>query len=140
MLEQIGLADVVLDCSDNFPTRLLVNRCCVHTATPLVSGAAIRMEGQIATYLPAEPASPCYQCLYGPDYEQADTCAAEGVVAPLVGVLGSLQAMQAVLVLTGSTKDLLGKLLLFDAASMDWRTLNVSRDPGCSVCGGRPSA
>ena len=137
LLEQVRQADVVLDCSDNYPTRLLVNRCCVQTVTPLVSAAAIRMEGQIATYLPAEPDSPCYQCLYGPDYEQAETCAAEGVVAPLVGVLGSLQAMQAILVLTGLTAQLVGKLLLFDAAGMDWRAVKVRRDPGCSVCAER---
>lgn len=134
MREQVGLADVVLDCSDNYPTRLLINRACVEQQTPLVSGAVIRMEGQIATYLPGVADSPCYQCLYGPEYEEAESCAAEGVIAPLVGVVGSLQAMQAMLVLLGLADHLAGKLLLVDALQMDCRTVRVRRDPGCAVC------
>ncbi len=134
LLGQIKLADVVLDCSDNYPTRLSVNKACFTTMTPLVSGAVIRMEGQVATYLPAHPDSPCYQCLYGPEYAQAETCDAEGVFAPLVGVIGSLQATQALLVILGLTDDLVGKLLLVDGLHMDQRTLKVRKDPGCAVC------
>lgn len=134
LLDQVNLADVVLDCSDNYPTRMAVNRACVSTKTALVSGAVIRMEGQIATYLPAHPESPCYQCLYGADFEQAETCAAEGVIAPLVGVIGSLQAMQALLVLLGLTEDLVGKLLLVDGLHMQLRTLKVPRDRECAAC------
>lgn len=136
LLAQIKQSDVVLDCSDNYPTRMAVNKASVATLTPLVSGAVIRMEGQVATYLPAHPDSPCYQCLYGPDYQQAETCAAEGVIAPLVGVIGSLQAMQALLVLLGLTDDLVGKLLLVDGLHMEHRTLRVRKDPACKGCGG----
>lgn len=134
LFDQVSQANVVLDCSDNYPTRLTVNRVCVRTKTPLVSGAVIRMEGQVATYLPGRLDSPCYQCLYGPEFEQAESCAAEGVIAPLVGVIGSLQAMQAVLVLLGQTEDLAGKLLLVDGLHMQLRTLKIPRDPGCSAC------
>lgn len=134
LLDQISQADVVLDCSDNYPTRLAVNKVCVNTRTPLVSGAVIRMEGQVATYLPDHVDSPCYQCLYGPEFEQAETCAAEGVIAPLVGVIGSLQAMQAVLVLLDLTEGLVGKLLLVDGLHMEQRTIKIPRDPGCAVC------
>jgi adenylyltransferase/sulfurtransferase len=136
LLAQIKQSDVVLDCSDNYPTRMAVNKASVATLTPLVSGAVIRMEGQVATYFPAHPDSPCYQCLYGPDYEQAETCAAEGVIAPLVGVIGSLQAMQALLVLLGLTDDLVGKLLIVDGLHMEHRALRVRKDPACKGCGG----
>lgn len=135
LAEQVSLAGVVLDCSDNFPTRFAINRCCVATGTPLVSGAAIRMEGQVATFLPAQQDSPCYQCLYSGELEQAATCEEEGVVAPLVGIIGSLQAMQAMLVLAGLGDSLPGKLLLLDAHGMEWRTVRLSKDPACPVCG-----
>jgi adenylyltransferase/sulfurtransferase len=134
LLEQINLADVVLDCSDNYPTRMAVNKASIATLTPLVSGAVIRMEGQVVTYLPAQSDSPCYQCLYGPDFEQAETCDAEGVIAPLVGVIGSLQAMQALLVVLGLTDGLIGKLILVDGLNMEHRTLKVRKDPACKAC------
>ena len=132
--EQVKLADVVLDCCDNFPTRFAVNRACVATGTPLVSGAAIRLEGQIATYMPALEKSPCYQCLYKSDMEHAATCSEEGVAAPVVGIIGSMQAMQAMLVLTGQVDGLVGKLLLFDALAMDWRSVQLPQDPSCPIC------
>jgi molybdopterin/thiamine biosynthesis adenylyltransferase len=138
LAEQVKLADVVLDCSDNFPTRFAINRCCVATGTPLVSGAAIRMEGQVATFLPAQAHSPCYQCLYSGELEQAATCAEEGVVAPLVGIIGSMQAMQAMLVLTGLEEALPGRLLLLDAHGMEWRAVGLTRDPACPACSQRP--
>lgn len=130
---RITQADVVLDCSDNFQTRFAINRECVAAGTPLVSGAAIRMEGQIISFIPGVD-GPCYQCLYQADLENAETCAMEGVLAPLVGVIGSLQAMQAMMILTGMEKALTGKLILVDGERMDWRTVKVPRDPACPVC------
>ncbi len=137
LADQVAAADVVLDCCDNFATRFALNRACVAAGTSLVSGAAIRMEGQVATFLP-EAASPCYECIYPGGLEHEETCAMEGVLAPLVGVIGSLQAMQAVLVLTGAGRAaLLGRLLLFDGASMSWRAVKVPPAPGCPTCAAR---
>jgi len=129
----ISAADVVLDCSDNFQTRFAINRECVAAGTPLVSGAAIRMEGQIISFIPGAD-GPCYQCLYQDDLENEETCAMEGVLAPLVGVIGSLQAMQAMMILTDMQQALVGKLILVDGERMDWRTVKVPRDPACPVC------
>ncbi len=130
----VAKADVVLDCSDNFATRFMINRASVKTGTPLVSGAAIRMEGQIATYIPGS-GGPCYQCLYKEQFENTQTCAMEGVLSPVVGVIGTMQALQAILVLVGETKDLIGKLLLFDAYIMEWRSIHIKKNPYCKVCG-----
>jgi len=129
---EIDAADLVLDCSDNFATRFALNRACVSRATPLVSGAAIRREGQIITFLPGR--GPCYQCLYPVGLEREESCAMEGVLAPVVGVVGSLQALQGVQVLAGNGDGLAGKLLLFDAGSMEWRSVRVPQDPACPVC------
>lgn len=127
--------DIVLDCTDNFPTRFEVNRYCVETATPLVSGAAIRLEGQIMNYQPGIR-SPCYQCLYTKIYENAETCEMEGVLGPVVGVIGTMQALQTLLILTGQGEPLIGKLLLLDAVSMEWQGVTLPRNPACPVCGG----
>ena len=127
--------DIVLDCTDNFPTRFEVNRYCVETATPLVSGAAIRLEGQIMNYQPGIQ-GPCYQCLYTKVYENAETCEMEGVLGPVVGVIGTMQALQTLLILTGQGEPLIGKLLLLDAASMEWQGVTLPRNPACPVCGG----
>ena len=127
--------DIVLDCTDNFPTRFEVNRYCVETETPLVSGAAIRLEGQIMNYQPGIR-SPCYQCLYTKIYENAETCEMEGVLGPVVGVIGTMQALQTLLILTGQGEPLIGKLLLLDAASMEWQGVTLPRNPACPVCGG----
>ncbi len=126
--------DIVLDCTDNFPTRFEVNRYCVETATPLVSGAAIRLEGQIMNYQPGIQ-GPCYQCLYTKVYENAETCEMEGVLGPVVGVIGTMQALQTLLILTGQGEPLIGKLLLLDAASMEWQGVTLPRNPACPVCG-----
>lgn len=126
--------DIVLDCTDNFPTRFEVNRYCVETATPLVSGAAIRLEGQIMNYQPGVK-SPCYQCLYTKVYENAETCEMEGVLGPVVGVIGTMQALQTLLILTGQGEPLIGKLLLLDAASMEWQGVTLPKNPACPVCG-----
>jgi molybdopterin/thiamine biosynthesis adenylyltransferase len=131
----IQRVDIVLDCSDNFPTRFEVNRHCVETRTPLVSGAAIRLEGQIMNYQP-NVGGPCYQCLYTQVYENAETCEMEGVLGPVVGVIGAMQALQAFLILTGQGEPLIGKLLLLDAASMEWQGVKLPKNPACPVCGG----
>jgi molybdopterin/thiamine biosynthesis adenylyltransferase len=125
--------DIVLDCSDNFPTRFEVNRYCVETETPLVTGAAIRLEGQIMNYQPGVE-SPCYQCLYTQIYENAETCEMEGILGPVVGVIGTMQALQTLLILTGQGEPLVGRLLLFDAASMEWQGVNLPKNPKCPIC------
>ncbi len=136
--EQIAAADVVLDCSDNFETRFQVNASCFRHKTPLVSGAAIRMEGQLASFDPRQDASPCYHCLYGDEAGFAETCALEGVLSPVVGVIGTLQALEAVKLITGVGETLVGKLLLFDALGGGFQQLTLPRDPGCKVCFERP--
>jgi len=131
-------ADLVLDCTDNFPTRFMINRVCVKTKTPLVSGAAIRMEGQIASYIPSldkDKSGPCYQCLYKAEFESTETCAMEGVLSPVVGVIGTLQALQAILILVGEGESVNGKLLLFDGLAMEWQTVTIPKSPKCEVCG-----
>jgi len=130
----IDSVNIVLDCTDNFPTRFEVNRYCVATKTPLVSGAAIRLEGQIMNYRPGVQ-GPCYQCLYTKVYENAETCEMEGILGPVVGVIGTMQALQSLLILTGQGEPLIGKLLLLDAASMEWQGVTLPRNPACPVCG-----
>jgi adenylyltransferase/sulfurtransferase len=129
----VAKADVVLDCTDNFPTRFMINRASVTTGTPLVSGAAIRMEGQIASYIPGS-GGPCYQCLYKEAFENTETCAMEGVLSPVVGVIGTMQALQALLILIGKSDDFNGKLMLFDGLSMEWQSVKIPKDPACPVC------
>lgn len=126
--------DIVLDCSDNFPTRFEVNRDCVESETPLVSGAAIRLEGQIMNYQPGV-GGPCYQCLYTRVYENAETCEMEGVLGPVVGIIGTMQALQALLILTGRGEPLIGRLLLLDAANLEWQAVILTKNPACPVCG-----
>lgn len=133
----VSAVDLVLDCSDNFTTREAVNAACVAAGKPLVSGAAIRLEGQLAVFDPRCQDSPCYHCLYGHGSEAELTCSEAGVVGPLVGLVGSLQALEALKLLGGFGEPLVGRLLLIDALGSRFRELRVRRDPGCSVCGGR---
>lgn len=127
--------DLVVDACDNFSTRFAINAVCVQYQVPLVSGAAIRLEGQVAVFDSRQPDSPCYQCLYqGGDDEQM-SCSRNGVLAPVVGVIGSMQALEAIKILSGMGKSLCGRLLLFDAMTSSWRELRLSRDPACSACG-----
>ncbi|MBT2326529.1 molybdopterin-synthase adenylyltransferase MoeB [Variovorax paradoxus] len=134
-------ADVVVDCSDNFSTRHAVNRACVAHGKPLVAGAAIRFDGQLSVYDTRNPASPCYACLFPPDAHFEETrCAVLGVFAPVVGAIGTLQAGEALKLLAGISPSLAGSLLMFDGRRTAFDTLRVARDPGCSVCGHRPSA
>ena len=131
-------ADVVLDCCDNFATRHAINRACVAAKVPLVSGAAIRFDGQVAVFDARDPASPCYHCLFGEGDEIEETrCATMGVFAPLVGIVGATQAAEALKLLAGAGESLAGRLLVLDALAMEWRELRVPRDPACTVCGGR---
>ena len=135
-LEQaVKKVDVVLDCSDNFATRFAVNRACFLHQTPLVSGAAVRLEGQMAVFIPGREDSPCYGCLYQEGEDPDETCTDNGVFSPLVGIIGSLQALEAVKVILSLGQDLCGRLVLFDGYHHEWRTLKVTRDPGCRVCG-----
>jgi len=135
-LEQaVSEADLVLDCSDNFTTRFAVNRACVAHRTPLVSGAAVRLEGQVAVFIPGRHDSPCYGCLYREGEDPDQTCSENGVLSPLVGIIGSLQALEAVKVVLSLGEDLCGRLVVFDGLQHEWRILKVARDPGCPVCG-----
>lgn len=128
-------ADIVLDCSDNFACRFLLNRFCVQHQKPLVSGAAIRMEGQVSVFDSRQPDSPCYRCLYDETGQEDLTCSANGVLGPVVGVIGSLQALEALKVIADVRGTLVGRLLIMDALYMDWRTMKLKKDPNCPVCG-----
>ncbi len=131
--------DVVLDCSDNFATRHAVNRACVAARKPLVSGAAIRFDAQVAVFDLRKPDAPCYACLYPEDGAVEEVqCSQMGVFAPLTGVVGALQAMEAVKLLSGAGDTLNGRLLLLDAKQAGgWRTVRVKRDPACAACAAR---
>ncbi|WP_299201170.1 molybdopterin-synthase adenylyltransferase MoeB [uncultured Amphritea sp.] len=133
--KQVSESDLVVDCCDNFTTRFAVNAACVKHKTPLVSGAAIRLEGQVAVFDPRSEDAPCYRCLYRDGDEENLTCSESGVLAPLVGIIGSVQAMEALKVLAGLGEPLVGRLLLLDGRHMDWRTLTLRRDPECPCCG-----
>lgn len=133
--DEVAAADVVLDCTDGFGSRQAINRACVATRTPLVSGAAIRFSGQLAVFDPRQADAPCYACLYG---EQGDdeslTCAQSGVISPLVGIIGSFQALEALKLISGAGRPHRG-LSTFDALSGEWRRYTLPRDPACPVCG-----
>ncbi|MCQ9373830.1 molybdopterin-synthase adenylyltransferase MoeB [Methyloversatilis sp. XJ19-13] len=136
--EQVEAADVVLDCSDNFATRHAINRACVAARTPLVSGAAIRFDGQVSVFDSRNVDAPCYHCLF-PEGGDADEvrCAVMGVFAPLTGIIGSMQAAEALKLLAHTGQSLAGRLLLLDALGMEWRSITLPRDPACEVCGPR---
>lgn len=134
-------ADVVLDCSDNFATRHALNRACVAAGKPLVSGAAIRFDAQVAVFDFRHPGAPCYACLYPEAGETEELqCSQMGVFAPLAGVVGALQAMEAVKLLAAAGGTLNGRLLLVDARIPEWRSVRVNRDPACTVCGPVPAS
>ncbi len=129
-------ADVVLDCSDNFDTRQAINAACVRHRRPLVAGAAIGFEGQVAVYDVREPDAPCYACLFPPDIARENArCATMGVLAPLVGVIGTLQALEALKLLGGTGTSLAGRLQVFDALACRWSEICLQRQPQCPVCG-----
>lgn len=132
----VAAVDLVLDCCDNFSTREAVNAACVAARKPLVSGAAIRLEGQLSVFDSRNVQSPCYHCLYGHGSDEELTCSEAGVVGPLVGLVGSLQALEALKLLAGFGEPMVGRLLLIDALGSRFRELKVRRDPACAVCGG----
>lgn len=138
--ELVREADVVLDCSDNFATRHALNRACVASRTALVSGAGVRFDGQVAVFDLRKPESSCYHCLFPEADGDEERCATMGVFAPMVGVIGTLQAMEAVKILAGVGHSLAGRLQLFDALSSRWHEVRLSRDPRCAVCGLRRAA
>ena len=129
-------ADVVLDCTDNFATRHAINRACVEHGKPLVSGAAIRFDGQVTVYDPRDTQSPCYACVFPETVTPEEAqCATMGVFAPLVGIMGSVQAAEALKLLAGVGQPLTGRLLMLDARSMAWSEIKMPRNPACIVCG-----
>ena len=134
--EEVAAADVVMDCSDNFATRHAINRACVRHRKPLVSGAAIRFDGQVSVFDLRDEDSPCYHCLFpeGQDLEEV-RCAVMGVFAPLTGIIGTTQAAEALKLIVGCGTTLDGRLLLLDGLAMEWRSIALGRDPGCTVCG-----
>lgn len=131
-------ASVALDCSDNFATRHALNRACVQQRVPLVSGAAIRFDGQISVFDTRSGSGPCYACLFPPEQQFEEvSCASMGVFAPLVGIIGSMQAAEALKLVLGIQPSLSGRLLLLDAHGMEWSSIGVARNPACTVCGRR---
>ena len=131
----VSIADIVLDCSDNFETRHQVNRACTQFKKPLVSGAAIRFEGQISVFDQSKPNSPCYECLYPADSDFEETkCAELGVLSPLVGLVGTIQAIEALKILMEIGDPIIGKLLLVNGLSTDWKVLKLPKDPACTAC------
>ena len=133
--QAVAGADVVVDASDNFTTRFAINRSCIKNGKPLVSGAAIRMEGQVAVFDSQDPQSPCYQCLYSEGDDDDASCSHNGVMAPLVGIIGSVQAMETIKIITDIGSNLTGRLLLLDATTMQWREMKLPRDESCPACG-----
>lgn len=141
LAELAAEADVVLDCTDNFATRHAINRACVRQRKPLVSGAAIRFDGQVSVYALHQPEAPCYHCLFPEAADVEETrCATMGVFAPLTGIVGSMQATEALKLLAGIGETLNGRLLLIDSLDMQWRSVRFKRDPDCAVCGTGPAA
>jgi molybdopterin/thiamine biosynthesis adenylyltransferase len=135
--ELVPQADVVLDCTDNFATRQAVNAACVRHGRPLVSGAAVGFDGQVSVYDSRKPGVPCYACLFPAESTVADAaCATMGVFAPLVGLIGTVQAAEALKLLSGAGQSLAGRLLMLDARSMEWTQIAVQATPDCAVCGG----
>lgn len=133
----VAEADAVLDCCDNFDTRHAVNRACVEHRVPLISGAAVRFSGQISVFDPRRTDSPCYHCLFpeGEDVEEL-RCAVTGIFAPLTGIIGSMQAAETLKLISGAGEPLVGRLLLLNGLTMEWRSVRFGKDPHCTVCAG----
>ena len=131
-------SDVVLDCCDNFATRQAVNAACMKHGRPLVSGAAIRFDGQVAVFDPRDAASPCYACIFPPDSEFEEArCATMGVFAPMVGIIGAMQAAEALKLIAGAGNSLAGRKLMLDGRAMEWSEMGIPRNAACPVCAGR---
>jgi thiazole biosynthesis adenylyltransferase ThiF len=134
LLKRVQSCDVVIDASDNFETRFLINDVCVQAKKPLVSGAAIRMEGQVTVFSNKSSQSPCYRCLYQNEGEIDQTCSESGVLSPIVGIIGSIQALETLKLLINVGKNLDGRLLIFDGSTMEWREMKLKKDIKCPVC------
>ncbi|MBU0654037.1 MAG: molybdopterin-synthase adenylyltransferase MoeB [Gammaproteobacteria bacterium] len=135
LLAHMQQVDVVVDCTDNLDSRLLINRTAVAARKPLVSAAAIRWEGQISVFQPYLGENPCYHCFYGKVGGIAQTCSENGVAAPLLGILGSMQALEVIKLLVGNGETLTGRVMLFDGQALEWMSFKLPRDPDCPVCG-----
>ncbi len=131
---EVNKADLVLDCCDNFTTRFAVNAACVYHKIPLVSGAAIRFEGQVSVFTPGANDSPCYNCLYDDSGEEIQSCANNGVISPVTGIIGSIQAMEAMKLILNIGEPLVGRLLLFDGLSMLWNEMMLKKNVNCLTC------
>ncbi|NIP45173.1 MAG: molybdopterin-synthase adenylyltransferase MoeB [Gammaproteobacteria bacterium] len=142
--DEVAAADVVVDACDNFQSRFEMNAACWRQRTPLVSAAAMRMEGQVSVFDPRQPESPCYRCLYSDESTEGEACSQVGVLAPLLGIVGSIQATEAMKLIVGMGTTLVGRVLVLDALDMELRTLKLRKDPQCPVCsepaGARASA
>ena len=130
----VSKADIVLDGTDNFETRFKINAACVQEKVALVSAAVIRFEGQLSVFKGYEPDQPCYQCLYPKEGEDNENCSENGILAPVAGVMGTMQALQAIKVVLNLSDQLIGKLMIMDALNLDFRTIKISKDARCSVC------
>lgn len=135
LIEEVKKADLVIDASDNFATRFALNDACSAEKKPLISGAAIRLQGQISVFRLDLGRGPCYRCLYNEEAEASrESCNTDGILGPIVGIIGSLQALEAIKILTATGDTLAGRLLIFSAISTAWRTVMLHRDPACQVC------
>jgi len=134
LINEVEKADVVVDCSDNFASRFLLNEVTQQLKTPLVSGAAIRLEGQVTVYDSRNTGSACYQCVYQDEGELQQTCSESGVLSPLLGIIGSMQAVETLKLLAGIGETLSGRLMIFDALSMAWQEIKLRQDPKCPIC------
>jgi adenylyltransferase/sulfurtransferase len=132
--EQLKQADLVVDCSDNFDIRYLINDLCLESKTPWVSGAAVALQGQVICFDPRDAEQPCYRCLYPQAGDEQRNCSTSGILAPVVGVIGTLQALEAIKIITGIGKPILGRLQTFDALEGQWRSWGLSKDEACSSC------
>lgn len=134
LLEETKEFDAILDCTDNFETRFMINRVAVENTIPLISAAVVRMEGQV-TVFDTKDNGPCYRCLYDESGGEAETCSENGILAPAAGLVGSIQAVETMKTLVGIGKSLKGRLLMIDARNMEFRDIKIKKDPGCPVCG-----
>ncbi len=134
LLDQVEHADVVVDATDNFDIRFALNEACVSTRTPLVSGAAIRMDGQFTVYRPDIASSPCFRCLYAPEDEPAERCSETGVLGSICGTIGSLQATEVLKIIAGVGDSMHGRLILYDARRLEWQEVRINKNPECPVC------
>jgi molybdopterin/thiamine biosynthesis adenylyltransferase len=137
LLMELMMVNLVLDCTDNMASRQMINAACVEAKVPHIVGAAIRFEGQLMFFDHGQPDAACYHCLFPSDEEQALNCSNSGVLGPVVGTIGTMQALEAIKHLTGLTSSIKNKLKLFDGKTLDWQTFTINKDPQCSVCGNK---